>query len=85
MGELITMSYNLKGEQVGPRNRNGPTTMGAHYSDTDSEGNFAVLRPPSEADWLMQSLCAAHLEEKHQWGEGIGLEDDIFLLLTKNG
>lgn len=27
----------------------------------------------------MQSLCSAHLEEKHQWGEGIGLEDDIFI------
>ena len=27
----------------------------------------------------MQSLCAAHLEEKHQWGPGIGVEDDLFI------
>jgi hypothetical protein len=27
----------------------------------------------------MQSLCSAHLEEKHQWGAGIGVEDDLFL------
>ena len=27
----------------------------------------------------MQSLCSAHLEVKHQWGEGIGLEDDTFI------
>ena len=27
----------------------------------------------------MMSLCSAHLEEKHQWGAGIGVEDDLFL------
>jgi hypothetical protein len=34
---------------------------------------------PTDADWLMQSLCSAHLEEKHQWGDGIGVEDDLFI------
>lgn len=33
---------------------------------------------PLEADWFYQSFCSAHLEEKHQWGEGIGLEDDTY-------
>ena len=28
---------------------------------------------------MMMSLCSAHLEEKHQWGAGIGVEDDLFL------
>ena len=27
----------------------------------------------------MQSLCSAHLEEKHQWGPGLGVEDDLFI------
>ena len=34
---------------------------------------------PKEADWFLQSLCSAHLEQKHQWGEGIGLEDNMFI------
>ena len=33
----------------------------------------------AQADWVMMSLCSAHLEEKHQWGAGIGVEDDLFL------
>ena len=78
-GEIIRYSYNLKNELVGPRNREGPTTAGAHYSNTDAEGNYVVIREPSQADWLMQSLCSAHLELKHNWGPGIGFEDTVFL------
>ena len=33
----------------------------------------------AQADWVMMSLCSAHLEEKHQWGAGVGVEDDLFL------
>ena len=79
-GEAIEHSYNLKGELVGPRNPDGPTTVGSHYSNTDAAGNYVAAAPISNgADWFMQSLCSAHLEEKHQWGEGIGLEDDVFI------
>ena len=28
----------------------------------------------AQADWVMMSLCSAHLEEKHQWGAGVGVE-----------
>lgn len=31
-----------------------------------------------EADWFYQSFCSAHLEQRHQWGEGIGMEDDVY-------
>jgi hypothetical protein len=79
MGEAIEYVVNLKGEAVGPRTRGGPTPTGAHYGNTDAEGNYVVLEPLTEADWFMQSLCSAHLEQKHQWGEGIGLEDNIFI------
>ncbi|KAL3913891.1 MAG: hypothetical protein SGARI_000419 [Bacillariaceae sp.] len=43
-----------------------------------AEGNYVVIDPPMEADWFYQSFCSAHLEEKEQWGEGIGLVDDVF-------
>jgi len=78
-GQVAHTYYNLAGELVGPRNVDGPTTHGAHFSNTDVEGNYAVASVPSAADWIMQSLCSSHLEEKHQWGKGIGFEDDIYI------
>ena len=77
-GQVATKSFNLAGQPVGPR-REGGTVYGAHYSNTDKDGNYAVAGVPTEADWLMQSLCSSHLEEKHQFGSGIGLEDDIYI------
>lgn len=78
-GQVSHTYYNLAGELVGPRDPNGPTAYGAHFSNTDKDGNYAVASVPSQADWLMQSLCSSHLEEKHQWGKGIGLEDDMYI------
>jgi hypothetical protein len=66
MGEVIKNVINLKGEPVGPRVRGGPTTVGAHYGNADADGNYVVSSPPSVADWFFQSLCSAHLEQKHQ-------------------
>ena len=38
-----------------------------------------MYKMPTETDWFFQSLCSAHMEQKHQWGDGIGLEDDVFI------
>ena len=78
-GNLIETSYNLKGELVGPRAKEGPTPVGAHFSNTDADGNWVVEGTPVFADWVMQSLCSASLSEKYMWGEGIGFEDDVFI------
>ena len=78
-GELIKNSVNLKGELVGPRNKEGPTEKGAHFSNCDADGNYVVKAAPVKADWLMQSLCSANLAERHTWGPGIGVERDIFI------
>lgn len=83
-GSLIQSAYNLAGEPVGPRAASGPTTFGAHFSNTDAAGNFVTGRSsklmyPSQADWLMQSLCSAHMVPKHQWGPSFGVEDNLFL------
>jgi len=79
-GQVSTKYINLAGELVGPRNPDGATTTGAHFSNTDATGNYVVINgAPTRADWLMQSLCSAHLEERHQWGQGIGFQDDIYI------
>ena len=79
MGELITTAYNLNGDLVRARNGTDRTPVGAHFSNTDKDGNYAMSKPPSYADWLMQSLCSSHLEEKYQWGPGIGLADRLYI------
>ncbi|CAJ1928809.1 unnamed protein product [Cylindrotheca closterium] len=78
-GQVAHTYYNLAGDLIGPRDTSDTTPTGAHYSNTDADGKWAMEEYPSEADWMMQSLCSAHLEEKHQWGEGIGFEDDIYI------
>jgi len=82
-GQVASTYYNLAGEFVSGRNSTngveGPTSYGAHFSNTDVDGNYAVRSLPTQADWIMQSLCSAHLEEKHQWGTGIGFEDNVYI------
>ena len=34
-------------------------------------------------EWTFHSFCSAHLEEAHQWGAGLGLEDDTFLTVEE--
>lgn len=78
-GEMVEKVVNLKGEMVGPRNGESETKIGAHYSNTDANGTYVMNKMVAEADWFFQSLCSAHLEQKHQFGDGIGFEDDVFL------
>lgn len=82
-GEVIKYAYNLKGELIGPRNREGPTEVGAHFGNTDAAGNYVIRdeidEQENEADWFYQSFCSAHLEEVHQWGPGIGVEDNLYM------
>jgi hypothetical protein len=83
-GEAIRNAYNLMGNMIEPRSASG-CTANPHYSNTDPHGcnpgwNTIMLGPePERADWVMQSLCSAHLEEKHQWGGTMGVEDDLFI------
>ncbi|EOD19865.1 hypothetical protein EMIHUDRAFT_458652 [Emiliania huxleyi CCMP1516] len=55
------------GNLVEQRSEDGCTTH-PHYSNTDPEGcgmweNIMNTGTPTDADWLMQSLCSAHLAE----------------------
>ena len=86
-GNLIQSAYNLKGNLVGTRNTDADCVSndGAHFSNTDPSGCalwediMADPAPQHGVDWLMQSLCSAHLEEAEQWGSGIGVQDDLFI------
>jgi hypothetical protein len=82
-GSVINKMYNLLGNPVGPRSLTGNSAH-PHFSNTDPNGGgmwsgIMNVAAPSRAHWLMQSLCSAHLEEKHQWGAGLGVEDSLFI------
>lgn len=82
-GDVIKGAYNLKGQLVQPRNKTGCTAQ-PHFSNTDPNGcglwdEINADPAPEQADYILQSLCAAHLEEKHQWGQNLGVEDDLFM------
>lgn len=77
-GEAIKTVYNLKGQLVGKRNQSGPSDA-PHHSNVDIHGNYIITKEPAKADWLMQSLCSAHLEPKLQWGSGMGVADTLYI------
>lgn len=78
-GQMIQNVINLKGEPVGPRNGSSETPVGAHFTNTNADGKYTVIRTPAESDWFIQSLCSASLDIHEQWGPGVGLVDDIFM------
>lgn len=81
-GELIVNAYNLAGKAVGARNAADKTTV--HYSDTNAAGEYVSGDADKNTDvWTYHSFCSAHLEEKEQWGAGIGLVDDVFLTVEE--
>jgi len=78
-GEAIETIYNLKREKIGKRSRTGAASSSPHHSNVNLKGEYIVVKTPTKADWLMQSLCSAHLAIKHQWGSGLGVEDKLFI------
>jgi len=77
-GEAVKHMYNLNRELVGSRSDSGPSTH-AHHSNVNLTGHYIVESEPTKADWLMQSLCSAHLEPKQQWGAGKGVQDTLYI------
>ena len=85
-GNAIAAAYNLKGQLISKRNDNATEnccSAAPHFSNTNADGcgcftTINLARLPSRADWIMQSLCSAHLEERLQWGS-TGVADTLFI------
>ena len=86
-GELIEKAYNLKGNLVGARQGIDTAADDVHYGDTSAAGKYVsndvAENPVANNLWTYHSFCSAHLEEKEQWGTGIGLKSDIFLTVEE--
>ena len=38
-----------------------------------------MWKKPMESDWFFMSMCSAHLEQRHQWADGVGVEDNLHI------
>jgi hypothetical protein len=76
-GELFDTVFNLMGRKV------DGTSANPHYGDTGENGEFVTDGARYANEWTFHSFCSAHLEEKHQWGPNLGLEDTTFMTVEE--
>ncbi len=82
-GHLFDTVYNVFGEIVTGKNLD-PTDLGAKWGNqTLPDGTvveFDSDQQLSFADWFFHSFCGAYYEQANKYGEGIGFEDDVWLM-----
>ncbi len=82
-GHLFSTVYNVFGEEVTGKNYD-PTDLGAKWGNqTLADGtvvDFNEDRQLTFADWFFHSFCGAYYEQAHKYGEGIGFEDNVWLM-----
>ncbi len=86
-GKLFYTVYNVFGEEVTGKN-NDPNDLGAKWGNqaqVDENGNVILVEFDSdqlltEGDFFFHSFCGAYYEQANKYGDGIGFEDDIYLM-----
>ena len=82
-GQLFSTVYNVFGEEVTGKNFD-PSDLGAKWGNqTLADGTVVEFNEDQQlsfADWFFHSFCGAYYEQANKYGEGIGFEDDIWLM-----
>jgi Ca2+-binding RTX toxin-like protein len=82
-GHLFSTVYNVFGEEVTGKNLD-PTDLGAKWGNqTLADGTVVEFNEDQQlsvADWFFHSFCGAYYEQANKYGDGIGFEDDIWLM-----
>ena len=82
-GHLFSTVYNVFGEEVTGKNYD-PTDLGAKWGNqTLADGTVVDFNEDQQltfADWFFHSFCGAYYEQTHKYGEGIGFEDNVWLM-----
>ena len=82
-GNLFSTVYNVFGEEVTGKNLD-TTDLGAKWGNqTLADGTVVEFNEDQQlsfADWFFHSFCGAYYEEAHKYGEGIGFEDNVWLM-----
>ena len=82
-GQLFSTVYNVFGEEVTGKNLD-TSDLGAKWGNqTLADGTVVEFNEDQQlsfADWFFHSFCGAYYEQAHKYGEGIGFEDNVWLM-----
>ena len=82
-GHLFSTVYNVFGESVDGKNLD-PTDLSAKWGNqTLADGTVVEFDADQQltlADWFFHSFCGAYYEQANKYGDGIGFEDDVWLM-----
>ncbi len=82
-GKLFSTVYNVFGEEVTGKNFDA-TDLGAKWGNqTLADGTvieFDADQLLTQGDWFFHSFCGAYYEQANKYGDGIGFEDDMYLM-----
>lgn len=82
-GHLFNTVYNVFGEEVTAKTSDPADLAGKWGNQTNPDGTIVEFLPNrqlSEGDFFFHSFCGAHYEPTHKYGEGMGFEDDVWLM-----
>lgn len=82
-GHLFNTVYNVFGEIVDGKN-DDPNDLSAKWGNqTLADGTLVEFDADQQltlADWFFHSFCGAYYEQANKYGDGIGFEDDVWLM-----
>lgn len=82
-GHLFNTVYNAFGEMVDGKNAD-PADLSAKWGNqTGADGTLYEFLPEfqlTQAEWFFHSFCGAYYEDANKYGDGIGFEDDVWLM-----
>ena len=82
-GHLFDTVYNVFGEIVTGKNTDASDLAAKWGNQTKADGTVVEFNEDQQlsfADWFFHSFCGAYYEEAHKYGEGIGFEDNVWLM-----
>ena len=82
-GHLFSTIYNVFGEIVDGKNTD-PTDLSAKWGNQSlADGTVVEFDEGQQltlAQWYFHSFCGAYYEQANKYGDGIGFEDDVWLV-----
>ncbi|MGF1457674.1 MAG: hypothetical protein ACFBSG_01465, partial [Leptolyngbyaceae cyanobacterium] len=82
-GHLFGTVYNVFGEEVDGKNFD-PTDLSAKWGNqTLADGTVVEFDSDQQltlGEWFFHSFCGAYYEQANKYGDGIGFEDDMWLM-----
>ena len=82
-GHLFDTVYNVFGEIVDGKNDDASDLSAKWGNQTLADGTLVEFDADERltlADWYFHSFCGAYWEQANKYGDGIGFEDDVWLM-----